>query len=254
MNVSRDRTSVFTPRFIGQVGPADGISLLTAGLGALAGVFALIEPVTAARLILLAAIMDALDGVVARRFGSSVAGDLFDSLSDSVAFGLAPALFVLGVIQRDLGLALGEISVLTVIALAAAVVYVWMAVVRLALYTAHDVNHAETQGMQTTLAATFLTTGYLSGLVDGMWLLMALPICAYLMSIQVAYPDLLVTDAFAVGVVQFGAVVSPSGYRPWFAVCVFAFAICYATLSPRYYSGRQTTVHSSETVISESAD
>jgi CDP-diacylglycerol--serine O-phosphatidyltransferase len=48
----------------------------------------------AALLILLAALLDGIDGVVARRWGSSPSGRFADAVADAVSFCLAPALFL----------------------------------------------------------------------------------------------------------------------------------------------------------------
>jgi CDP-diacylglycerol--serine O-phosphatidyltransferase len=48
----------------------------------------------AALLILLAALLDGLDGVVARRWGSSPHGRFVDAFGDAISFCLAPALFL----------------------------------------------------------------------------------------------------------------------------------------------------------------
>jgi len=66
------------PRFVGRLGPADAITLANAGIGFLAVVIAFADAELAARLVLLAAVADGLDGVVARAFGGSPAGEYLD--------------------------------------------------------------------------------------------------------------------------------------------------------------------------------
>ncbi len=63
------------------------------------------HPVLAAWLIILAAVLDAFDGKAARFFGGgSDFGIQFDSLSDVVSFGVAPAILIYSVAFSDLGM------------------------------------------------------------------------------------------------------------------------------------------------------
>jgi len=86
------------PRFVGRLGAADAVTVANAALGFLATAAALIDVTLAARLILVGAITDALDGIVARRRGSTPAGVYLDSLADVASFGVAPAVLVVAVV------------------------------------------------------------------------------------------------------------------------------------------------------------
>ena len=92
------------PRFVGRLGLADVVTVSNAAVGFLAAVAATVDVGLAARLLLLAAIADALDGVVARRRGGTAVGPYLDSLADVGSFGVAPALLVTGAVAEVWGL------------------------------------------------------------------------------------------------------------------------------------------------------
>ena len=86
------------PRFLGydhdgknKFGPADIVSLINAIIGLSAVSFALVDPFLSCRLILLSALGDGIDGIIARKFGGSSIGSHLDSISDIVSFGVAPS-------------------------------------------------------------------------------------------------------------------------------------------------------------------
>lgn len=84
-------------------------SLFTVGnlfLGIMAILFAVQgEPKYAAILVIIAMLLDGLDGRMARMLNaSSEFGKELDSLSDIVSFGVAPAIIMYGVIMQDYGL------------------------------------------------------------------------------------------------------------------------------------------------------
>ena len=81
-------------RFVDRLGLADAVTVANAAVGFLAVIAATVDVTLAARLILLAAIADGLDGVVARHRGSTPAGPYLDSLADVASFGVAPAALV----------------------------------------------------------------------------------------------------------------------------------------------------------------
>ena len=154
------------PRFVGRLGLADGVTVANAALGFVAAVAASIDPSWAARLDRLAAIADGLDGVVARLYGSTRVGEYVDSLADVASFSVAPAVFVFWVVRDGWGLSLSSLSPEAVLAVGIPAAFVAAGVVRLAMYTAYDLEERTTRGVQTTLAATLLATVYLSGLTD----------------------------------------------------------------------------------------
>jgi len=181
------------PRFVGRLGAADAVTVANAALGFLATAAALVDVTLAARLILLGAITDALDGIVARRRGSTPAGVYLDSLADVASFGVAPAVLVVAVVVEML-MPNGEPAALAV-GVCLPALFVAMAVTRLGMYTAYDRDSEETEGVQTTLAATILAAAVLAGFTDVWQLVGLVGVLAVLMVSTITYPDLHAQDA-----------------------------------------------------------
>jgi len=228
------------PRFVGRLGPADCVTVANAALGFAATVLATADPGLAARLILLAAIADGLDGVVARAYGSTQIGEYIDSLADVASFCVAPAVFAFAVVREGWGLSLASLSPELALALAVPALFVASGVVRLGLYTAYDLGDRTTLGVQTTLAATILAAAYLAGLTGPGLVLAATAVFAYLMITTVGYPELTHRDALGMGLVQFGAVVAPAPAARLFPRVLLAAALAYLLLAPRFYWGVET--------------
>lgn len=223
------------PRFVGRLGVPDGVTTANAALGFVAVVVARTDPSLAARLILLAAIADAIDGILARRWGGSAVGEFLDSLADVASFGVAPALVIVEVTEG-----LGSIAGLPTepVAILFGAVFVSMAVVRLGLYTAFDTDEAYTDGVQTTLAATILAVAVLAGVPP--WILFwALGLFAILMVVPIRYPDLRMRDALIMGAVQGLAIMFPALWGGLFPKVLLAWALGYLLLGPRFYPGAE---------------
>ncbi|MFC6836160.1 protein sorting system archaetidylserine synthase [Halomarina ordinaria] len=220
------------PRFVGRLGVADCVTVTNAALGFAAAAAVLVDPGLAARLILLAAVADGLDGVLARVTGGTPVGEYLDSLADVASFGVAPALFVFGVTVDAWGAAP---TPRTALAVAVPALFVGMAVVRLGLYTAYDVDSDATRGVQTTLAGTVLAVLYLAGLRDPWALLVVTGALAGLMVTRIPYPDLYARDALAMGVVQVLAIVAPEALSRAFPKLLLGAALGYLLLAPRFY-------------------
>jgi CDP-diacylglycerol--serine O-phosphatidyltransferase len=219
------------PRFVGRMGLADAVTVTNAALGFLAAVAATVSVTLAARLVLLAAIADALDGVIARRRGGTAVGEYLDSLADVASFGVAPA-FLVAVVVREAWWS----DVLRVgVALAATALFVAMAVTRLGLYTAYDSGVAETEGVQTTLAATILAAGVLAGFTDPTVLVGLTFLLAVLMVSTVTYPDLHAQDALVMGVVQALAVLLTGRLGEGFAFGLLFLSLSYLFFGPSFY-------------------
>jgi len=226
-----------------RLGVADVVTLVNAVVGLVAGVVALSDPAPAARLILLAAIADALDGIVARSFGSTTVGPLLDSVTDVVSFGATPALFVYAAAASEWGWLAdgptaappGELAA----ALGVAAVFVVMSVLRTALYEQFVGEDEHRPGIQNTLAATIVVTAYLAGLTSVPALLAASVALSLAMVAPVGYPKLLARDASVLGVVQAGAIVAPTAYGRVFPRVLLVAALAYMLLGPRYYWGQQ---------------
>jgi CDP-diacylglycerol--serine O-phosphatidyltransferase len=226
-----------------RLGVADVVTLVNAVVGLVAGVVALSDPAPAARLILLAAIADALDGIVARSFGSTTVGPLLDSITDVVSFGATPALFVYAAAASEWGWLAdgptaappGELAA----ALGVAAVFVVMSVLRTALYEQFVGEDEHRPGIQNTLAATIVVTAYLAGLTSVPALLAASVALSLAMVAPVGYPKLLARDASVLGVVQAGAIVAPTAYGRVFPRVLLVAALAYMLLGPRYYWGER---------------
>jgi CDP-diacylglycerol--serine O-phosphatidyltransferase len=111
-------------------------------------------------------------------------------------------------------------------------------VLRLALYTTYDTEKRATEGVQTTLAATILAAGYLSG--APIWaVVVGLPVFAVLMLGGRVYPDLTTRDAVVMGVIQAGAIAAPSAFGAALPRGLLAWAVAYLLLAPRFYGGAE---------------
>lgn len=218
------------PRFVGDLGLADAVTAANSTLGFAAVAVAPVEPVLAARLVLLAAIADGLDGVIAEWRGGTRVGEYLDSLADVVSFCVAPAVLVVGLVGPDWS----AVDARLVAAVGVPAVFVTAGVVRLALYTAFDVKADYTEGVQTTLAATILAAAVLAG-AGATLALAATGAFAFLMVSTVEYPDLHARDALAMGVVQAGAVLAPGAFDAAMPKLLLAAALAYLLLAPRFY-------------------
>jgi CDP-diacylglycerol--serine O-phosphatidyltransferase len=219
------------PRFVGRMGLADAVTVTNAALGFLAAVAATVSVTLAARLVLLAAIADALDGVIARRRGGTAVGEYLDSLADVASFGVAPA-FLVAVVVRD---AWWFDALRVGVGLAGTALFVAMAVTRLGLYTAYDSEAAETEGVQTTLAATILAATILAGFTEPLLLVGLTVLLAVLMVSTVTYPDLHPQDALVMGVVQALAVLLTGELGEGFAFGLLFLALAYLFFGPSFY-------------------
>ncbi|MFA1610702.1 protein sorting system archaetidylserine synthase [Halobellus rubicundus] len=227
------------PRFVGRLGLADAVTISNAALGFLAAVATTVDVELAARLLLLAAIADALDGVIARRRGGTAVGPYLDSLADVASFGVAPALLVSMAVADAWGLATGR----GLVAVAGAALFVAAAVTRLGLYTAYDSDAHVTEGVQTTLAATILGATVLAGFTSPIVLAPLVYLLAGLMLAPITYPDLHAQDALVMGIVQAAAILlgGRMGKRlvgsigEGFAYGLLFLALAYLFLGPRFY-------------------
>lgn len=223
------------PRFVGRLGVADAVTIANAVLGFVAVVAAFIDIHLAARLVLFAAIADGVDGILARRYGGTAAGPYLDSLADVASFAVAPAVLAFVVVAD--GLSIGRETVTAELLLVAGVcgLFVAMAVARLGLYTAYDAAENYTQGVQTTLAATFIGAAILAGVAEPWFVLAVVVAFCYLMVSPIVYPDLLVRDALIMGVIHALAILVPAFAGRTFPYALLTLAIAYLTLSPWLY-------------------
>ena len=220
-------------RFFEGLTPADVVTLVNALIGFLAVITAPIDIELAARLILLAAVADGVDGVLARRFGGSHIGPYLDSLADVSSFALAPAVLVFFYLQ-DATLGFDHAGVLT---FAVAGVFVAFAVLRLGVYSVYDTAASQTVGVPTTLAGTLLAASLLTVHAIPVVLLVGTATVSLLMVSPIEYPDLLARDAVIMGVIHVLAVLFPFFYGRVFPYALITLAILYLTLSPWLYWG-----------------
>jgi CDP-diacylglycerol--serine O-phosphatidyltransferase len=221
------------PRFVGRLGLADAVTVGNAMLGFLAAFVATRDAALAARIVLLAAVMDGLDGVIARRRGGTLAGPYLDSLADVASFGVAPALLVAARASEAWSFASDPVAYGLGLLLPA--VYVAMAVTRLGLYTAYDSDASETKGVPSTLAATILSAGVLAGFVGPAFLVALAGLLAALMVTQITYPDLHPQDALVMGIVQVLAIALRGRPGEVFAFALLFLALAYLFFGPRFY-------------------
>ncbi|MFD1570772.1 protein sorting system archaetidylserine synthase [Halorubrum laminariae] len=232
-------------RFVERLGLADAVTVANAAMGFLAVVAATVDAALAARLILLAAVADGLDGVVARHRGSTDAGPYLDSLADVASFGVAPAGLVAFLVLDARSVAADPLFV--GVGVAATALFVAAAVARLGMYTAYDSGSRETVGVPTTLAATVLAAGVIAGYTAPGLLVAATAVFAVLMGSTITYPDLHAQDALVMGVVQVAVILTPAAHMattrlpPWigegFAFALLFLSCGYLLLGPRFYWG-----------------
>ncbi|MXR50751.1 phosphatidylcholine/phosphatidylserine synthase [Halovenus sp. WSH3] len=222
-------------RVADRLGLADVMTLANAAVGMVAmAAAALGEVRLVAQLILLAAVADGLDGIIARTRGGTAVGPYLDSMADIVSFGTAPGLFVF-VAANDVWGPLGSEPPLFAAAAGVAALFVVFSLVRTALYTVYVGEDENRPGIQNTLASSILAAAYLAGLTLVPGLLAATVVLSVLMVAPVPYPKLAARDALAMGVVQMGAIVAPTALRRVFPRVLLIAALAYLTLAPRFY-------------------
>lgn len=223
------------PRFVGRLGLADAVTVANAVVGFLAVAVAVPNPELAARLVLLAAIADGLDGVVARWRGGTAAGPYLDSLADVASFAVAPAVIVYVVVAETWAVEPALADPQALVALGLPALFVAAAVTRLGLYTAYDTDDDSTEGVQSTLAATIVGAAVLTGITDPLFLLGATAAFCVLMLAPIRYPDLLARDALLMGVVHVLAVLFPTAIDGSFPFALLLLGLAYLLLSPWLY-------------------
>ena len=222
-------------RVVERLGLADVMTLANAVVGVVAMAAAVLGEVhLVARLILLAAVADGLDGIIARTRGGTPVGPYLDSMADIVSFGTTPALFVF-VAANDIWGPLGSEPLLFAAAAGVASTFVVFSLVRTALYTVYVEEDENRPGIQNTLGSSILAAAYLAGLTNVPGLLAAAVVLALLMIAPVPYPKLAARDALAMGVVQMGAILVPTAVQRVFPRVLLVAALAYLTLAPRFY-------------------
>lgn len=214
---------------------ADTVTLCNAVVGFVAGAVAFADLRLAARLILLAVIADALDGILARNGGSSAVGPLLDSVTDVVSFGATPSLFLYVVLTEAYG-GYGSVSPVAFVGLAlVASAYVVFSVVRTAFYTTYMDEPDERPGMPNTLGSIIIATAYLSGVTHPLVLGAVAVVLSVAMVAPFDYPKPGPKHAIPMGVVQAVAVVAPTAFYRVGPRAMLVIAVLFFALGPRYY-------------------
>lgn len=225
---------MFRPRFVGRLGLADAATVANAMLGFVAVVAATVDLGLTARLILFAAATDALDGLIARRRGSTRVGEYLDSLADVASFCVAPAAFVYSLASGAWpGVWVDPLTTLVAVGIPA--MFVASGVIRLGLYTAYDLDVRYTQGVQTTLAANILAVAYLAGVSNATVVVTMTAIFVYMMLATVPYPELGARDAWAMGSVQLLTIFFPRAFGGIFPLVLLLAALSYLVFGPWLY-------------------
>lgn len=220
-----------------RLGLADMMTLLNAVLGVVAMTAAFTAtPGLVARLVLLAAVADGLDGIIARRRGGTAVGPYLDSTADVVSFGTAPAIFVFAVARAAWTPLSGDLLQYG-LALLVPAMFVVFSLVRTGLYTVHVGPDETRPGIQNTLAASVLAAGYLAGFTQVWLVLAAAAVLSVLMVAPVPYPKLVARDALLMGLVQAGAIASPAAAGRLLPRVLLVAAVAYLLLAPRLYRG-----------------
>jgi CDP-diacylglycerol--serine O-phosphatidyltransferase len=220
-----------------RLGAADLMTLANAAVGVVAMTVAVTgDPSLVARLVLLAAVADGLDGILARAFGSSDVGHTLDAMADVVSFGAAPALFVFAALRAGWA-PLATRPAYYAAAVAVATLFCLLSLVRTAMYTVYFEDGDGRPGVQNTLAASILAAAYLAGLTSPLAVAAGAVVLAVSMVAPVPYPKLTARDALAMGLVQFGAILRPAAFSRLLPRVLLAAALLYMTLAPRFYWG-----------------
>lgn len=141
-------------RWLGRIGSADLLTIANGFLGTLAITYILDgEHLIASLLIFLAVIMDGLDGIVARRYGSPHEfGQFLDSISDAISFCLAPGLIIYNNFY-DKALGNAWQSFPNALATAATMFFVVFGFLRLARFAGKDFHMKSFLGLPTPASA-----------------------------------------------------------------------------------------------------
>lgn len=198
---------------------------------------------TGARLILLAGVIDGLDGFTARRTGGSDLGKQLDSLADAVSFGVAPTFFVY-YISKGMGI----ISVLSAFFLLSALVRLAaynleatdkrekdMSGIKLPIFPLGSKSNSGFTGVPSTLAAGVLCAVYLANITSPQIILVLAVGFSYLMLAQIYYPKLKERDALIGGALITIAAIIPDFFHSLFPILLLFCFIAFLLLSPKFY-------------------
>ncbi len=162
--------------------------------------------------LVVAILFDMLDGRLARMLNAtSEFGKQFDSFSDALSFGAAPAFLVQRAVFPDLGW----------IGYAAATIYLLAVIYRLARFNLNSDTHAKarrTTGLPCPIGASYLMAATLmQGRYAPIWGVVLVMIMSFLMATRLRLPDLkgksIVSFMLIVGMFNYFAVIFRPGWR-----------------------------------------
>jgi CDP-diacylglycerol--serine O-phosphatidyltransferase len=215
-----------------RLGRADVVTLCNTVVGFAAGVVAISDLRLAARILLVAVIIDALDGLIARSTESSNVGPLLDSITDVISFGMTPSLFVYILLSGALDATLSD-PVLYMAVVLVSSLYAVFSVLRTAFYTVYIEGSDERPGMANTLGAILLGTAYLSGVTDPFAIAIGMAVLSVLQVAPIAYPKPSARIAVPMGVVMTGAACLPLLYERIAPRLMFGIAVLFLLAGPK---------------------
>ena len=141
-------------RWLSRIGAADLVTLANGFLGTLAITYIMDgDHIVASLLILLAVIMDGLDGIIARKYGSPHEFGMFlDSISDAVSFCLAPGMIIYNN-YYDENLGTAWVSLPNALATVGTLFFVVFGLLRLARFAGRDFRRKSFLGLPTPASA-----------------------------------------------------------------------------------------------------
>jgi CDP-diacylglycerol--serine O-phosphatidyltransferase len=205
----------------------------------------------AALLVFLAVLLDGLDGVVARRFGSTPHGRYVDAFGDAISFCLAPALFLYA-LTYDPGRGTAWTDLPNALAVVTSTLVAAFGMLRLFRFAEVDFTAKEFLGLPTPANAMFVVSvGLLFGptkdgfswhlVADLPWIaMMGALLSSLLMVTEVRYPKM--GDGFrifaAIGSAITIAIVLPTVFLGGVGTeCTFGRAGCAALELPLFAAG-----------------
>lgn len=218
------------PRLLRMLAPPDAVSLGNAAAGFAAMILAARGSFhDAASLLLLAGVLDGLDGVIAHRYGGGPLGEQIDSLSDAVSFGIAPAYLLF-----TASASAGPVRWLVL-------VYPLAALVRLAGYNVRDVDTSGFTGVPSTLGGTLVAAVFLASVttvargIDALAYVGLAVLLSYMMLTEIEYPELPARYALVMGVFMAAAAVLQGRFYGIFPAFIAAWLLLYLAFAPSFY-------------------
>ncbi len=159
MAIHSRRSNLHTGSMLKQIKLPDLLSVCNALFGFSAILFVLTDESekaikTALVFILVAAVIDGLDGLAARTIESSLIGKYLDSLADLISFGVAPAIVAFALYKNVLCLAHTHVELISAFCGA----YVVCGMLRLARFDAKSSLQRDFEGLPITGSAIFLAS------------------------------------------------------------------------------------------------